>query len=65
MFARPVDSAIVVARAPWSTKCSVVTNVTATERGSPSSLLRASLSVAGLIGRPCLCEISRAICSNL
>src|SRR3954464_256033 len=46
MFARPVDSAIVAARAPWSTKCSVVTNVTAAERGSASSLLRASLSVA-------------------
>jgi hypothetical protein len=26
MVARPVDSAIVTARAPWSTKCSVVTN---------------------------------------
>ena len=46
MFARPVDSAIVAARAPWSTKCSVVTNVTAAERGSPSSVVRASLSIA-------------------
>src|SRR3954449_1609610 len=54
MFARPVDSAIVAARAPWSTKCPVVTNVTAAERGSASSLLRTSLSVAGFIGRPCL-----------
>src|SRR5215212_11021075 len=34
MFARPVDSAIVAARAPWSTKCSVVTKVTAGGRGS-------------------------------
>ena len=34
MVARPVDSAIVAARAPWSTKCSVVTNVTAAARGS-------------------------------
>src|SRR5215212_6085427 len=34
MFARPFDSAIVAERAPWSTKCSVVTNVTAAERGS-------------------------------
>jgi hypothetical protein len=32
--ARPVDSEIVAARAPWSTKCSVVTNVTAGGRGS-------------------------------
>jgi hypothetical protein len=46
MFARPFDSAIVAARAPWSTKCSVVTNVTAAERGSASSVLRGSLSVA-------------------
>src|SRR5829696_5709069 len=46
MFARPVDSAIVAARAPWSTKCSVVRNVTATGRGSDSSVLRGSLSVA-------------------
>src|SRR4029450_8231347 len=46
MFARPVDSAIVAARAPWSTKCSVVTNVTAAERGAASSVLRGSLSVA-------------------
>jgi EmrB/QacA subfamily drug resistance transporter len=29
MFARPFDSAIVAAQAPWSKKCSVVTNVTA------------------------------------
>jgi hypothetical protein len=34
VFARPVDSATVAARAPWSTKCSVVTNVTAAGRGS-------------------------------
>src|SRR4051812_11500095 len=34
MFARPVDSAIVAARAPWSVKCSVVKNVTAAGRGS-------------------------------
>jgi hypothetical protein len=34
MFARPVDSAIVDDRAPWSAKCSVVTNVTAGGRGS-------------------------------
>jgi hypothetical protein len=49
MFARPVDSAIVAARAPWSTKCSVVTNVTAGARGSVSAspiLARGSLSVA-------------------
>jgi hypothetical protein len=38
MLARPFDSAIVAERAPWSAKCSVVTNVTATARGSvPSS----------------------------
>jgi hypothetical protein len=48
MFARPVDSAIVEARAPWSTKCSVVTNVPAAERGSPSSVLRGSLSISAL-----------------
>jgi hypothetical protein len=46
MFARPVDSAIVDARAPWSTKCSVVTYVPAAERGSASSVLRGSLSIA-------------------
>jgi hypothetical protein len=46
MFARPFDSAMVAARALWSTKCSVDTNVTAAGRGSGSSLLRASLSVA-------------------
>jgi hypothetical protein len=46
MFARPVDSAIVAARALWSTKCSVLTNVTAADRGSASSVLRASLPVA-------------------
>jgi hypothetical protein len=49
MFALPVDSAIVAARAPWSTKCSVVRKVTAAERGSvPASLPGAfgSLSVA-------------------
>jgi hypothetical protein len=33
MFALPLDSAIVAAREPWSTKCSVVTKVTAAERG--------------------------------
>ena len=38
MFARPFDSAIVAERAPWSTKCSVVTNVTAAERGSAPSV---------------------------
>src|SRR5215831_17861230 len=38
IVARPVDSAIVAARAPWRVKCSVVTNVTAAGRGSvPSS----------------------------
>jgi hypothetical protein len=37
MFARPVDSAVVDDRAPWSTKCSVVTNVTAGGRGSGSA----------------------------
>jgi hypothetical protein len=54
MFARPVDSAIVAARAPWSTKCSVVTNVIAAELGSASLLLRGSFSVAGysFSGRP-------------
>jgi hypothetical protein len=39
MLARPVDSAIVAERAPWSTKCSVVTNVTAAERTSGWSML--------------------------
>src|SRR6266508_3762433 len=39
MLARPVDSAIVDARAPWSVKCSVVANATAAGRGS--SLLSA------------------------
>ena len=33
-IARPVDSAIVAARAPCKVKCSVVTNVTAAGRGS-------------------------------
>jgi hypothetical protein len=46
MFARPVDSAIVAARAPWSAKCSVVTNVIAAEVGSARALLRGSLAVA-------------------
>src|SRR5436190_13043736 len=50
MLARPVDSAIVAAREPCRTKCSVVTNVTAAGRGSfpPSSLpMLGSLSLAG------------------
>src|SRR5438094_631115 len=34
IVARAVDSAIVAARAPWSARCSVVTNVTAEGRGS-------------------------------
>src|SRR6516165_10160969 len=34
IVARPVDSAIVAARAPCRVKCSVVMNVTAAERGS-------------------------------
>src|SRR5215475_1636863 len=34
IVARPVDSAIVAARAPWRVKCSVVTNVTAAGCGS-------------------------------
>src|SRR5205807_7749982 len=34
IVARPVDSAIVDARAPWRVKCSVVANVTAAGRGS-------------------------------
>ena len=34
IVARPTDSAIVDERAPWSVKCSVVTNETAAERGS-------------------------------
>jgi hypothetical protein len=46
MFARPVDSAIVEARAPWSAKCSVVTNDIAAERWSSSSVLCGSLSIA-------------------
>jgi hypothetical protein len=46
MFARPVDSAIVAARAPWSVKCSVVTNETAAGRGSASPVLRDALSIA-------------------
>jgi hypothetical protein len=49
MFARPVDSAIVAARAPWSVKCSVDTNETAAERGSPSSVLGGSLSIAAAL----------------
>jgi hypothetical protein len=44
MFARPFDSAIVAERAPWSTKCSVVTNVTAAERGSAPSVASWSLT---------------------
>src|SRR5215469_14005124 len=36
IVARPVDSAIVAARAPCRVKCSVVTNVTAAVRGSVS-----------------------------
>jgi hypothetical protein len=36
LVARPVDSAIVAARAPCKLKCSVVTNVTAAVRGSGS-----------------------------
>src|SRR5215813_4540653 len=34
IVARPVDSAVVAARAPWRVKCSVVTNVTAAGCGS-------------------------------
>src|SRR3954467_2248243 len=34
MVARPVDSAIVAARAPWRVKCSVVRKLTAAGRGS-------------------------------
>src|SRR5215469_18717511 len=34
MVARPVDSAVVAARAPCRVKCSVVTKVTAAGRGS-------------------------------
>src|SRR5438270_7675511 len=34
IVARPVDSAMVDARAPWRVKCSVVANVTAAGRGS-------------------------------
>jgi hypothetical protein len=49
MFARPVDSVIVAERAPWSTKCSVVTNVTAAERGSALPVLRGSLSFAATL----------------
>ena len=36
IVARPVDSAMVAARAPWRVKCSVVTKVTAAGRGSVS-----------------------------
>jgi hypothetical protein len=36
MLARPVDSAMVAERAPWSVKCSVVMNETADARGSPA-----------------------------
>jgi hypothetical protein len=43
MFARPFASAIVAERAPWSTKCSVVTNVTAAERASGASPAASSL----------------------
>src|SRR5215216_323207 len=56
MDARPIDSAMVAARAPWSTKCSVVTKVTAEGRGSWSAsptfgrgslLVRANLRARG------------------
>jgi len=45
MFARPFASAVVAERAPWSAKCSVVTNVTAADRGSALSV--ASWSLGG------------------
>ena len=45
MFARPFDSAIfIAARALWSTKCSIVTNVTAAEHGSAPSVASSSLT---------------------
>src|SRR5215813_10889433 len=48
IVARPVDSAVVAARAPWRVKCSVVTNVTAAGCGSAppaSALVFASILV--------------------
>jgi hypothetical protein len=51
IVARPVDSAIVAARAPCSVKCSVVRNATAAARGSapdPATLDPASVVVVPL-----------------
>src|SRR4051812_26419670 len=52
MLARPVDSETVCERAPWSVKCSVVTNVTAAALGgragvSPSAMGTADRRMAG------------------
>ncbi len=52
IVARPVDSAIVAARAPWRVKCSVVMNVTAADRGSApttAALVIVSLLTAHLL----------------
>src|SRR5215469_4409462 len=54
IVARPVDSAIVAARAPCRVKCSVVTNVTAAGRGSASpaaGLVLVSLLIAHHLAR--------------
>src|SRR5215471_3167833 len=54
IVARPVDSAIVAARAPCRVKCSVVTNVTAADRGSASpaaALVLVSLLIAHHLAR--------------
>src|SRR5215469_5533133 len=62
IVARPVDSAIVAARAPCRVKCSVVTNVTAADRGSSPpapALALASLLIAHHLARRPRCDYRR------
>src|SRR5215469_15078436 len=62
IVARPVDSAIVAARAPCRVKCSVVTNVTAAGRGSSppaAALALISLLIAHHLARWSRCDYCR------